>query len=124
MCFYIHEKYPDVQVADKDIECYKILKFSKESENKISPFQNEVYFKKGGNSEYVIKKVKKFSFDSDGDIYEGLHTYSDFPTSREVKSGFQEIYAAVIPKGTKYYYDPFFHEYVSLKLKVFRKCIK
>lgn len=122
MCFEIHKKYLNVQIAKKDITCYKIL--NKEDDGIIASIvYDEVYFKKGGSSEYVNKEVKEFSFNTDRtEINSGLHTYSSYVLAHhKAKYHNKQMHKCIIPKGTKYYYNPDDQEYVSLKLKVFRK---
>lgn len=124
MCFYIHPAHSEVKIAEEDIECYKILdSVVINYPIMISPYQKEVYFRKGGSSEYVIKEVKKFGFDETGNIHEGLHTHSTLETADNQRGWSERVYKAIIPKGTKYYYDPDKKEFVSLKLKIYRKPI-
>lgn len=125
MCFIIHKDYPSVQIAERDITCFKVLTHFKENGDTESPFRFETYFKKGGSSKYIIKKVKEFTYRFNSGfndkIYKGLHSYSDLETAKLNADWYEEIHESIIPKGTPYYYNPDDQEYVSLKLKVFRK---
>lgn len=124
MCFYIHKDYPNELIAKRDIECFKILATYPGVPETYSLFFDAIYFKKGGSSEYVTKQVKRFTFETiDCDtINEGLHSYSTFIQAKNKKTS-GKIYKCIIPKGTKYYYNPVKKEYVSLKLKAYRKPI-
>lgn len=118
MCFYIHEKHKKCKVAEDDIVCYKHLEYSF-CDNLVSPYQGLLYFKKG---ETHPKTFKVDPIRPDGRyIFAGLHTYSNFTESKN--HTYSSIHKAIIPKGTRYYYNPQHHEYVSEKLIVYNKNI-
>jgi hypothetical protein len=124
MCFTIHPTHSEPLIAKKNIVCYKILQ--DDGLNKISPYYDEIYFKKGGSCEYVNKEIDDFSFSTNFETFErcinqGLHVYSSIKKANdEVDHLNESVYKCVIPKGTKYYYNPADNEYVSLKLKVYK----
>lgn len=125
MCFdkVMNGKYEDVQVATEDIKCYKKLYLSTYG-NIISPYQGMKYFSVNTKESKVIKKAKFVkNHKSHGTIYNGLHTYSNKKIALN-NSGEKRLYDAIIPKGTKYYYNPSRHEYVSEKLIVYNKIKK
>jgi hypothetical protein len=121
MCFYIHSEHQEVKIATKDIVCYKILQKTINN-NLTSPYQNALYFTKA-NTHPVIKKVKAFSFCkyNSNDIEAGLHSYSALHQARKTGKFGNNIHKAIIPKGTKYYYNPTYKQYVSLELKVWKR---
>ena len=134
MCFNINSDYPEAQTAETDIICYKVLE--KDDDTLVSPYEKELYFKKGNT---VIKEVKDFGI-KDNKIFEGLHSFSSLTSALKsieiIKEEFYIsdffihkisdffIHKAIIPKKTKYYYNPLTEEYVSLKLKVWRKALE
>ena len=126
MCFNINLAYPEAKTAEIDIICYKVLE--KDDDTLVSPYEKELYFKKGNT---VIKEVKDFGI-KDNKIFEGLHSFSSLTSAlksieiikEEFYIGDFSIHKAIIPKRTKYYYNPLTEEYVSLKLKVWRKALE
>ena len=120
MCFEIHPDYPEALIAKRDILCYKVLNQNKLRDDISSPFQLDPYFSKSSQDITVTKTVKKIQrFDSA--IYEGLHTFSNYLRTWEWSRDTFGVYFAIIPKGTKYYYNSNKKEYVSEKLIVYRK---
>jgi hypothetical protein len=123
MCFrkISDGKFNLVQVAKKDIKCYKMLKTSPYSELIESPFMNTVYFT--SNTKEPVTKETKFD-DCHEDIIainHGLHTYSSLRHGKKyLKYGnHRKMYKAYIPAGTQYYYNPNNSEYISEKLVVY-----
>jgi hypothetical protein len=128
MCFHTHTKHQEVKIATEDIECYKILTTNKYYVDLIiSPFYYEIYFK-NADTHPVIKRVKEFGFNwsHTDDIEEGLHSYSTYNKAKlkSIADNIITIHKAIIPKGTEYYYNSIEKEYVSLKLKVWKKNLK
>ena len=125
MCFYIHSEHQKVKIATEDIICYKLLDNDIINNNLTSPYQNALYFTKA-NTHPVIKKVKAFSFCkyNSNDIERGLHSYSSLDMAKKYSQFGYSIHKAIIPKGTQYYYNPAHNEYVSLKLKVWKKNLR
>ena len=126
MCFNINLAYPEAKTAEIDIICYKVLE--RDDDTLVSPYEKELYFKKRNT---VIKEVKDFGIE-DNKIFEGLHSFSSLTSAlksieiikEEFYIGDFSIHKAIIPKRTKYYYNPLTEEYVSLKLKVWRKSLE
>lgn len=112
MCFWIHSKYREAITATKDIRCWKVT-YGKylNNVNFLSQYQEFPY--KFGETYKTTIKGDFISID------EGFHSYSCKPYSSH--SGVT-IYCK-IPKGSKYYYNPEFNEYVSnqiIPIKVVR----
>lgn len=114
MCFNKHPSHKKVKVAEHNILCWKAL----EKDHKgilHSPYQWTVY-------EYGQMQHAKFihtNYNTHPDqIHQGLHSYSD---KNKFVIAFNEInvYPAIIPKGTQFYYNPKSQELVSEALVVF-----
>jgi hypothetical protein len=143
MCFDIHPDHREVKIAKRNIPCYKILmpgnyyrnvailnsSFILDKNTIISPFKREIYFNIKEKNQFVIKEVNNFSIFSTradnipNEIYQGLHSYSNLKEVKVRMHPEDTIHNSFIPKGTKYYYNPSRREYVSLKLRVYRKSI-
>lgn len=137
MCFYINPDNKEVKIADKDIPCWKVLKRRKCAKSFRSPIHDHKVFKK----DVVNKKVELLPIFYNrpkiagtipcanggiiihtlGVIDQGYHSYSKRSIAtkawkNELRFDFDYIYKIakfIIPKGTKYYYNPDFNEYVS-----------
>lgn len=112
MCFFIHPKHQDLKIATKDIVCWKRLEVT--GKNIESPYQG---------TNYYIDSTKASPIEVFGNsIHVGLHSYSIREQARikKRKTGRynERIFKAIIPKGSKYYYNPGRNEYVSNKLKI------
>lgn len=98
-------------IAEKDIFCKKCL-ITKTFNRLYTPYQGA--FIEFNNGIY-IQVAYHFSFDEFGDINQGIHSYSKYPT------GLRDdlAYPCIIPKGTQYYigYDG---DLVSLRLIIFK----
>lgn len=105
MCFFIHEKYSEAKIAEKNITCYKIMR--KNYKSFIRGFNYKPLLDK--KTPTVNIKVKNKY------ILKGYHSYSNkkFTLSVIAHTKFLNIIICTIPKGTKYYYDPKNKEYVS-----------
>jgi hypothetical protein len=103
MCFYIHPKHPSKKIANRDIVCYKCL-----WDNFRSPHQCKFYkLNKLYRSPITIDTLWDFT------ITRGLHSYS-YKRFAIRQMGYNGILVkGIIPKGSKYYYNPDRHEYVS-----------
>lgn len=126
MCFYKVDdgKYTDVQVAAEDIKCYKLLLYS-DKEQVISPYRYMLYFKKNSKVLSVTKRAKFSEYHEHNiEISEGLHSYSNKKWILKNTIYTDCIYDAIIPKGTRYYYNKNRHEYVAEKLIVYNKIKK
>lgn len=129
MCFYIHTDYPKAIIAEKDIECYKILRSDSDTDDLYSPFLYKTYFKK---TDTHPKILKEFSLGiHDNEIHEGLHSYSNYSAADEKRIALLDwydsafsVHKCIIPAGTAYYYNPDHNQYVSKKLKIYKKNIK
>lgn len=105
MCFFIHKNHKEKKIANRDITCYKCLYNSFRS-----PYRGKLY---------KLNKLYKSSIYIDMTICmtpiitRGLHSYSckRFAISR--MDTWEILVKGIIPKGSKYYYNPDRHEYVS-----------
>ena len=108
MCFIIHPNHPDVKIATEDLICLKQLE--KRGHYYTSPIQNMKYFTEYRKTPKEIS-INKFS-KRNVEINEGLHSHNKY------NNYYALFFKAIIPKGTKFYYNPMTNEYVSLKLIV------
>jgi len=142
MCFFIEKKNKEVKIAKKDIVCYKAL-IRNHYGDIISPFRRAEYFSYSTQKRIKrieVGKMKKILVDLvDLELYflpelftkaestseiitNGLHTYSSLRLVKMRAKGFGwQVYKAIIPKDTEYYYNSRTKEYVSTKLKVYKK---
>ena len=104
MCFFIHENHKEKKIANRDITCYKYLYNSFRSPYKGKLYRlNKLY----RSSICITMTICKTPI-----ITRGLHSYSCKRFA--IKNGYGEILVkGIIPKGSKYYYNPDRHEYVS-----------
>ena len=124
MCFIIDENYPDEQISKEDIVCYKILIVSDADHHQIvSPVRHHLWFNTR-KKEASVKKTATIAIAVYDKIHEGLHSYSTLAKAKlEVLSRWYignnaRIYEAIIPVGTKYFYNSDDREYVSESLIV------
>lgn len=102
MCFWIHEKYREAIIATKDIKCWKrtfrtsLLNGGFTSEIRNFPYKFGETYKTTIKGNLIM-------------INKGFHSYTHKPYARYCTC---TIYCK-IPKGSKYYYNPTRHEYVS-----------
>lgn len=134
MIFFIHPKHTEAKIAQEDIICYKNLTLNY-YKDLVSPLSENLYFKKNSMKSSVTKTTGKLYVD---DLYvenyyvirNGLYSYSTIEQAIEIsklsrfthKIPDQDVFHAIIPKGTKYYYNPDENEYVSTKLIVNQFC--
>ena len=90
-------KVTDIEkkIADKDIECYKVL--SVYEYGIVSPFQ-DFHYKLGKLYETKLGEIEE------GDIYEGFHSCSTIvgaETYRTLRS--ERVFKCIIPQGATYY---------------------
>ena len=106
MCFSIHPDHPDKKIAKRDITCYKILQnISGELFSRLRGF------------EYKLNKLYKTKIDEPqlGEINRGFHSNSNKHFLKRQRSCIisSKNVKCIIPKGSEYYYDPIWREYVS-----------
>ena len=113
MCFAITT--PE-KIAKKDITCWKLFE-------KLSPEAKNDYRSSHQGSLYALGQtytVKKFGIKK-GTIDEGIHSYSNrFNAERRANWFGLPLVKCIIPKGTKYYHNKYYQEYVSLKIKLIK----
>ena len=107
MCFHIEKGVNSkFKIAKKDITCYKMIFL-----NDRAYYQNFAY---SPNTLYNFINIKK-EFDI---IEKGYHSYSTkYKAFCSGNKFYCKIVKFIIPKGTKYYYNSFYKEYVSTKIK-------
>lgn len=122
MCFEksLIGKNSIVRKAQKNIKCYKLLRIT--GKKARSPYQHMIYF---NSLTYQNKSIKSANFEfmheSKHYLYDGLHSYSN---KKYICKRYHKIFEGYIPKGTRYYYNPIDHEYVSEKLIVYNNIIE
>ena len=112
MCFWIHDEHKEAIIATKDIRCWKMTySHTVHKDGFVSVIQA---------FRYKFNKTYKTTLGiCDRSITRGFHSYSKKPYS----TLYNKIIYCIIPKGSKYYYNPSFDEYVSnqiIPIKVVR----
>lgn len=135
MCFFVHEDHPTVKIATKNIVCYKsmylkkkglgyhylgkhLTRYNFKNYGFRTPYQDvEIDFEKP----LVKSKLKVvMRAGSNTKIIElGLHSYSNLPSARDEYGNI--VIKCIIPKGSKYYFNPEDCEYVSNQLLYTKK---
>lgn len=108
MCFVVHRDFPSPLIAEEDIVCYKYL---------------SIYSQEDGGVKYYYSPVQQFEYQV-GEEYpevrlfvegecidEGYHSYTEEIHEGDVNAKF------IIPKGSFYYHNPSWREYVSSRIK-------
>lgn len=116
MCFRIHRKHGRKLIAEKDIECYKIV-YLDEKKRIQSSVQGFIY--KFGMRYDLGGPLYRSSF-QDRIVDEGFHSYTvlekvkthALKNLRSHKQGSRAV-KCTIPAGSEYYYNPEYKEYVS-----------
>lgn len=109
MCFILDKKHPDKKIAKRNITCYKVLGISMKS-----PYQGYQY----KLNEPVKSDIGDLvNYNPDKCIHEGLHSHCLLD---EITTLY-DIYKAIIPKGSEYYYNSYYKEYVSNQLIIKEK---
>lgn len=97
MCFFVASK---IKIAEEDIVCYKTLEYGSKS----------VY----RNYKYDYRAQPKIKLrQKNGLINKGYHSYSTLDQATFMSDYCLWIWEFKIPKGAKYYENPFDEEYVS-----------
>ena len=116
MCFYIHEDHQEIKIAEDNILCYKHFHYNT-STHAVSSFEKfkytfgELYVQV--NLQWPLNNVRE-KYDKIKVIEEGFHSYSelDAGTNEAITWG-EPLHQCIIPKGSKYFYDPGRKQYVS-----------
>lgn len=109
MCFVIDKKYSKPLIAKRNIKVYK-----------VGVVEDDIYFISAHKSfQYkngvINKKVKlrptkmNLHHQNSSLIHEGYHSYINVDSSDMMES----YGVFIIPKGTKYYVNPYYNERVS-----------
>ena len=103
----ISDKHPEVKIAKRDITCYKEVIKHRLSKYITSLFKDFVY--KIG-IEYKQKMIVTGRW-----IDVGFHSYSNKAVlSKDNRFGYEIFFVkCIIPKGSEYYYNSYWCEYVS-----------
>jgi len=140
MCFIVHKKHNKVKTANRDISCYKMLITRKVKvvdgvliDGLASPyfgmvwdFKSQTYFtvKTLGVREITptwSRETNVSWVENESIVTTGLHSYSNKDKLKELTTPLAThiptFVKFIIPKGTKYYYNPKQKEYVSMGLK-------
>lgn len=121
MC--LTSKSNKLEVAEKDIVCYKCMAFDELEELFRTPYQYVSIEKEiiSGKKPFCAKGgLKKFK-DKDGNIcFEGglIHTFKSLKDAKELCDFWREgvIFKCIIPKGTKYVlgqFESFINDYCT-----------
>jgi hypothetical protein len=115
MCFIVHPGYNKVSIALKDIPCWKLF-FRIGGGYYRSIVQARLY--KLGNLERAKKNLKVIRSlkIKEGGIWAGIHSFMEKDTAKNSGWSYGVIVECIIPKGTKYFYNPKIKEYVSLAI--------
>jgi len=107
MCFIISDEHPEVKIAKRDITCYKeVIK------HRLSQYvkSDVMYFV------YKLGKIYKRKMIVDNDnIDTGFHSYSNKCAINRFRDDIIFV-KCIIPKGSEYYYNPSWCEYVSNRI--------
>lgn len=112
MCFYINQKFNEPIISEYDI---LVFKKGEIVNNRFQPFSQS-------NFEYKIDKItktvkiKKQRELSHLVIHEGYHAFTSLYSAKKDSFYWYNHGLFVIPKGTKFYYDPINCETVSENL--------
>ncbi len=135
MCFQIHKRHLGEKTASRDITCYKKLAiefYSLPMTNKPitiskellpiikfrTPFRDvPVALHKSPLKTAIIKVVPSPFVFEENRIENGLHSYSSIKKAMSATYKREVIVKCTIPKGSKYYYNPYSQEYVSNQLQ-------
>jgi len=116
MCFNIHTDHREVKTAEEDIVCYKFMDYDERTGYHYAPYMSTKY---NYGMIYADPTLKdEFEMEVEGySINEGIHSYTNRERCQSEKSSsYQTIIEVVIPKGTKYYLNPYNQQYVSTKV--------
>lgn len=117
MCFIIEKGHATAIVAEKPVHCYKIVipegRGTYTSQWRDFPYQNGKLYKGNGLlSRYRIGC----------ELYgEGIHSYTNLEIAKDNVTSGGIIIHCEIPKGTRYYENPFDQEFISDNIKIIGK---
>lgn len=107
MCFTIHRDHQEPKIAKRDIVCYK-AGFERSSYRAFEPYYRYHTYWLGQEQPRIDLKPLN------GEIFEGYHSYSNKKHMyREWRPFYVKYVKCIIPKGTRYYYNPQEKVYVS-----------
>lgn len=118
MCFYIHPKHPKVKIAKRDITCYKVVfppsfciyrssvtgfRYILGKQYTVGPQEKEFVRER----DYWSNEIEPFKI--------GGGAFHSFSNKKKIKC-FPRVWSrikCIIPKGSRYYYNPDYKEYCS-----------
>jgi len=116
MCFVIGKRNK-IRRAKRNICCWKIGNYFKSSFR--SSIRNHSYFKNSWTPLLFLRIVKERDYAIGGMcglsnvINVGYHSYSNREVAISLCPKTKHVVKFIIPKGSKYYYNRYFHEFVS-----------
>jgi hypothetical protein len=131
MCFIVELKHSDHFIAKKDIVCYKILnEFCRhewiDDEPKtvfkiVSPFKGFTY--ELNNLYKLFSPLMEINNGfSEHTIQEGFHSYTKLRIAKNIThSNCESVFKCIIPKGSEYYVNDLYNEYVSNQIIIKEK---
>lgn len=118
MCFFIHSKHPGEKITKQDITCYKTFDSDARSQNQYGKYVRSMHrsfnYKIG-----VLYELDGYMnviynwFWNRKVIDVGLHSHTNLNSAKIDALNDGLIYECIIPKGSRYYYNPQTEEYVS-----------
>jgi len=123
MCFYVHNKHLKEKTAKRNITCYKVFSSYDINSNQHGKYIRSYYrsFNYKFGTHYELDGYINPLLDANGYpsiINVGLHSYTSLEKTKKIISEMASYYKkiiipCIIPKGSKYYYNPEDGEYVS-----------
>ena len=124
MCFYIDDEHnSDPRIADEDIICYKVgyripmVTPEAEIEVFISEYRDYIYQLNSKQPELQLNPMYDIQLGCEV-IHQGYHSYPDLTKAKISANADQIIVKCIIPKGSTYYRNTIWCEYVSTSLIV------
>ena len=115
MCFVIDRSSPEPLIADSDIVCYKegtLMHIDDGRPVFVSLFQGYIYRFQERQPELTLRPDRKGSrYISKG--YHSYHPRNSILQSFTHECSSRVLVKCIIPKGSMYYYTPYYQEYVS-----------
>lgn len=126
MCFYVHNKHPHVLVAKRDIVCYKkgeIQNLLTMGQVFVPPYYRFRYeFGKQYKTKTTWQTHPGWTLTV---VHEGFHSYSNKKEAlKERGSVYVVVVKCIIPKGSEYFYNPYYKQYVSDSIIVTNETVK
>ena len=124
MCFIINDDFKEPLIAEEDIVCYKTCHESLLIQDAYISILRGFIYEKG--KRYDLDKPLKIKLSDlfDSHIIEnGFHSFCTYDYAKDETYYFSLIMECIIPKGSTYYHNPDFVEYVSDSIIVRKEII-